>query len=254
MKAKIRIENTTISVDLSEPIDISIPLKSSSSNPIAWNLGLPRIEPVQIDDWIGKVSEGASVNFNTITFNPHAHGTHTECVGHITAEFHSVNDLLKRYIFLAEVISVTPKRIGEDVIITKDEIMDQLKGRSPEALIVRTIPNDETKRSNDYTNTNWPYLEESAAKYIRDLGVDHLLIDTPSVDKESDEGRLLAHKAFWNYPDAPRLNSTITELIYVPDQVKDDRYLLSLQIASFHNDACPSKPVLYKLDDNNTEF
>jgi hypothetical protein len=44
-----------------------------------------------------------------------------------------------------------------------------------------------------------------------------------------------------------RLDCTITELIYVPDTVLDGCFLLNLQIASFENDASPSKPVLYAL-------
>ncbi|MNE18352.1 hypothetical protein D3C80_1113840 [compost metagenome] len=74
----------------------------------------------------------------------------------------------------------------------------------------------------------------------------------PSVDKEHDEGKLLAHKAFWNVedvdnlnPDA-RVNCTITEMIFVADEVQDGSYLLNLQIASFENDASPSKPILYR--------
>jgi hypothetical protein len=43
-----------------------------------------------------------------------------------------------------------------------------------------------------------------------------------------------------------RLEATITEMIYVPDNV-DGSYLLNLQIASFENDASPSKPVLYSV-------
>jgi hypothetical protein len=36
-------------------------------------------------DFIGKgLLQGSSTNFNNIYFNPHGHGTHTECVGHIT--------------------------------------------------------------------------------------------------------------------------------------------------------------------------
>ena len=72
----------------------------------------------------------------------------------------------------------------------------------------------------------------------------------PSVDKEQDEGKLLAHKAFWNVKDVnnlnddARLNCTITELIYVPNEITDGTYLLNLQIASFENDASPSKPIL----------
>jgi hypothetical protein len=43
-----------------------------------------------------------------------------------------------------------------------------------------------------------------------------------------------------------RLEATITEMIYVPDNVADGSYLLNLQIA-FENDASPSKPVLYSV-------
>ena len=107
MKATIEINNTQYSIDLSDPLDISIPLTATEENPLAWYLDPPRIEPVRSGDWVGKVSEGGSVNFNTIEFNPHAHGTHTECVGHITPEFHSVNEALDRFLFLAEVISIT---------------------------------------------------------------------------------------------------------------------------------------------------
>jgi hypothetical protein len=77
----------------------------------------------------------------------------------------------------------------------------------------------------------------------------------PSVDKEHDEGQLLAHKAFWNVKDInnlnaeARLNATITELIFIADEVKDGGYLLNLQIASFENDASPSKPILYPINE-----
>jgi len=91
-------------------------------------------------------------------------------------------------------------------------------------------------------------LEEGAAKYIRECGIKHLLIDLPSVDKEKDEGKLLAHKAFWDFPKNLRRDATITELIYVPNKIEDGFYILNLQIASFENDASPSKPILYKID------
>ena len=73
------------------------------------------------------------------------------------------------------------------------------------------------------------------------------------MDKEKDEGKLLSHKAFWNVTDVNNLNAdarlhcTITEMIYVADEVKDGSYLLNLQIASFENDASPSKPILYTI-------
>lgn len=231
---------------MSKPLDISIPLEATKNNPLAWYLDAPKIEPVKLDNWVAKVSEGASVNFNNVYFNPHAHGTHTECVGHISEKFYSVNEVLKEFFFLSEVISVIPETLGKDEVITGIQIKSLLAGKRPEALIIRTLPNSSSKRSRKYSHTNWPYLTEDAAQYMHDLGIKHLLIDLPSVDKEKDEGALLAHKAFWNYPKEPRLDATITEFIYVPNKIKDGSYLLNLQIASFVNDATPSKPILYK--------
>ncbi|WP_116789649.1 cyclase family protein [Flavobacterium psychrotrophum] len=253
MLATIDHKEKSYKVDFSKPIDISIPLTGDSQNPIAWYLEHPIIRPVAIDNWVGKVSEGASTNFNNIAFNPHAHGTHTECLGHITNDFYSINKTLVKFFFMAELISVTPEVQGDDNVITKAQIENKLNGKTPEALVIRTLPNKADKQHKNYSHTNPPYLEAAAADYIRECGIDHLLIDLPSVDREEDEGRLGAHKAFWNITDVQGLNAdarrhaTITEMIFVPDAVLDGTYLLNIQIASFENDASPSKPVLYRL-------
>jgi hypothetical protein len=42
--------------------------------------------------------------------------------------------------------------------------------------------------------------------------------------------------------------NTITEMIYVPNEVEDGQYVLDLQIPNFVADAAPSRPVLYKLE------
>ncbi|MEY2922497.1 MAG: Kynurenine formamidase [Bacteroidota bacterium] len=253
MKTTIIHKNLTFEIDLSKPIDISIPLTNTDANPIAWYIEKPEIEPVKFGDWIGKVSEGSSTNFNNIFFNPHGHGTHTECLGHITREFYSINQCLKQFFFTAELISVTPERVGEDSIISKSQIENALNGKLPEAIVIRTLPNLESKKNQNYSKTNPPYLAEEAAIFIREIGIEQLLIDLPSVDREEDEGKLLAHKAFWNVKNVTnlnadaRLNCTITELIYIDDSVRDGSYFLNLQIASFENDASPSKPILYSL-------
>lgn len=254
MKAILTSKDQTFKIDFSKPIDISITLTNTDENPIAWYIEKPEIEPVRFGDWIGKVSEGSSsTNFNNIFFNPHGHGTHTECLGHITKEFYSINDTLKTFFFTAELVSVIPEIQDEDLVITKDQIEKALQGKSPEAIVIRTLPNLNEKLSKKYSNTNPPYLDENVAIFLRESGVKHLLIDLPSVDKEKDEGKLLAHKAFWNVKNVDilnedaRLDATITELIYANDEVLDGSYLLNLQIASFENDASPSKPVLYEI-------
>ncbi len=254
MIAKIQHNGNVIEVDFSKPLDISLILSNTDENPIAWYIDKPVIEPVRFGEWIGQVSKGASTNFNNVFFNPHGHGTHTECVGHITRQQYSINDSLKTFFFIAEVISVLPEKKGDDSVITRSQIKSALAGKSPEAIVIRTLPNNMSKKSMKYSDTNPPYLEESAAIFLRDHGVKHLLIDLPSVDREQDGGRLLSHKAFWNVTDVnelnsdARLDSTITEMIFVPDTVVDGSYLLNLQIASFKNDAAPSKPVLYRIN------
>lgn len=247
MIAEIETKNGVIKVDLSKPIDLSIPMNGNEEMASAWSVQQTKIEPVIMGDWIGSVGAGASVNFNNISFNPHGNGTHTECIGHITKEFYSINQNLKQYFFTARIITVTPVSQNDDLIIDINQIEKALGAGLPEAIIIRTMPNPESKKHYNYSNSNPPYLSEAAALFIREKGIQHLLIDLPSVDKEKDEGRLLAHKAFWDLNGTPRMNATITEFIYVPDQIKDGDYLLNLQFAAFENDASPSRPVVFEI-------
>lgn len=247
MITTIQKGHRTLKIDLSKPIDISIPLSASKQNVNAWYLDEPKIEPVTIDDWVGSVAEGASVNFNSIWFNPHAHGTHTECAGHITKKVYSINKQLKQFFFLAEVITVPPQLIDGDFVISKKQLQYAIGNKKREAIVIRTIPNTKEKLSKQYSHSNPPFLLEEAATYLKEKDIKHLLIDLPSVDKESDEGKLLAHNAFWNTSGKLRLDTTITEFIFVPNKVDDGMYMLNLQIAPFENDASPSKPILYKL-------
>lgn len=245
MKAKIK--NNFI--DLSKPLDISIPLRGDVSNVNAWYVGHPKIEPHREGDFIGKVSEGSSTNFNDIWFNPHAHGTHTESVGHITKEFYSVNQHLKKYFFKAEVITLAPEKYQNDFVISRKQLQYALGNKKRDALVIRTLPNTTEKISRQYSNSNPPYLLEQAAEYLVQKEIEHLLIDLPSIDKEKDGGALLAHNAFWNTKGVMRKQATITEFIFVPNTIKDGTYFLNLQVAPFENDASPSRPVLYKIED-----
>lgn len=247
MVATIHYNSKNYKIDLSKPLDISIPLRASKSNVNAWYIDEPKIEPVEFDGEAVSVKEGACVNFNSIHFNPHAHGTHTECAGHITEKVHSINQNLKQFFFLAEVITVAPEKLNDDFVISKKQIQFALGNKKRDAVVLRSIPNTLDKLSNQYSYTNWPYLLEEAAIYLRKKDIKHLLIDLPSVDKERDECQLLSHNAFWNTSGKLRLDATITEFIYVPNMVKDGTYFLNLQIAPFENDASPSKPILYQI-------
>jgi len=247
MKVTIEYNSRKIEVDISNPIDISIPIDPSKENVNAWYIHDPEIQPEVIDGHEVSVAKGAVVNFNGIKFNPHSHITHTECVGHITEDVHSINKNLKYFIFLAEVVTIAPLFHNGDFIIGVKQLRRALRNKKRDAIVIRTLPNLEEKKSMRYSNTNPTYLSEKAAIYLKEKGIKHLLIDLPSVDKEKDDGKLLSHNAFWNTDGELRMDATITEFIYVPNEVEDGEYLLNLMIAPFENDATPSKPVLYEI-------
>lgn len=249
MLATIYYRSKKLTINLTRPLDISLPLRGDSLNPTAWYMGPPSITPHKEGEFTAAVREGGSVNFNNIYFNPHAHGTHTECVGHITKEVHSINTHLKQYFFFAEVITVAPEKSGDDFVISDKQLRYALRNKKRDAVVIRTLPNTNQKCSQQYSNTNPPYLLKSAAAYLVEKGIQHLLIDLPSVDKEKDNGELLAHRAFWYTEGKIRHGATITELVYVRNSIKDGPYVLDLQVAPFENDASPSRPVLYQIEE-----
>lgn len=241
-------------IDTSKGFDISIPLEGNDQNPRAWYVDPPIIEPVRNENFIGSVQEGGAVNFRNIFFNPHGHGTHTECLGHITEEVYSINQHLKESFFTAKLITLEPtavingETIEEDLILIPSQFETILREVETQALIIRTSPNDESKKHLDYSATNPAYLDVNVNHILNKAKVEHLLIDLPSVDRESDGGKLVFHHAFWGVPDNPQFHKTITELIFVPDNVPDGDYILNLQTAPFENDATPSRPVLFQIE------
>lgn len=239
----------TYQADLSQPIDISIPLRFNQlDNPNAWYCPMPEEEPQRYDKWIIAVSEGASVNSFGLRLFPHGNGTHTEGVGHISLRNNSntIHQVLTTFHSMARLISVYPTRTESgDRIIFKEQIKESFDESDAKTLIIRTLPNDNIKKSISWSGINPPYVDAEAMAYIVECGVRHLLIDTPSVDREDDGGKVMAHRIFWKGKRAA--DCTITEMIYVADHIKDGLYLLNLQIPSFESDAAPSKPVLYFL-------
>lgn len=246
MFATFYFQGNELSFDLSTPIDISIPLAEGMNSVNAFYAPFLTTDAVKAGNFTGDVAKGGPVNFKNVHLNPHGNGTHTECFGHISPTAETLNSHLKTFFFIATLVSIYPQQQPNgDRVITAAQMEEALWGIQTQALIVRTLPNDEQKQRFHYSGTNPPYLHHDAAKLIAGRNIEHLLLDLPSVDREEDGGLLLAHHAFWQYPGQTRVKSTITEMIYVPDEVKDGIYLLNLMITSLELDASPSKPVLY---------
>jgi kynurenine formamidase len=246
---KIRIDNRNFQVDFNNPMDISIPLQSGVNNPSCYFSDPPEFNPVINQNFIGSVARGGPCNHRKITITPHGNGTHTECYGHLSPDPEiTINKCLTSFHFQAMLVSVRPRGTDQgDQVILWNDVEKLTGGNFSEALIIRTLPNSPSKLTRQYSGTNPPYLEDGFGKALADREVSHLLVDLPSIDKENDDGKLMNHRGFWDYPAHPRKACTITELIFVPDSIADGTYLLNLQISGLESDACPSKPVLFNL-------
>lgn len=216
----------------------------------------------------GDTRRGGSCNAVTLHLTPHCNGTHTEGVGHLTRAREDIDALLSDTLVPAAIISIRPVPAAgtrerarhaleaDDQTVTAAALDEALAGVPPvPGLIVRTWPNDPDKRARRYEGPSpAPFFTLEAARFARERGVRHLLVDLPSLDRAHDEGHLGAHRAFWGMAegdDAPapdRRDCTITEMIYVDDGTADGLYLLNLQIAPLRSDASPSRVIVYPLE------
>ena len=265
MKAKFSFKTIDFEINFSEGNDISIPINFNGSQPNTYGVDGATSKAYQDGQFIGDTRKGGPCNFETYSFTPHCNGTHTECIGHITDERVSVLTSLNQEMIRSTLVSVTQKNTSEnytpnlnkeDLVITKEDLVLQLKDINPaflQGLIVRTLPNSESKKSRDYMKVAPAFFSIDAMEYIVSLGVDHLLVDTPSVDRLLDDGHLSAHNIFWETKgkefNPNTQNKTITEMIFVPSSLEDGAYLLNLQIPAFVSDAAPSRPIIYKINE-----
>lgn len=269
MIVTITLDKQRFDFDTSLVRDLSIPLEFNGSQPRVYGVNKAGSHAYEGDGFIGDTRMGGACNFEKLTLVPHCNGTHTECIGHITHKRFSVQEQLKDSLIPCTLISILPenamnsseeydppKEMG-DIFVSRNALERALKPVSKlflKALIIRTLPNDDTKLSRNYSVQKPPFLSLEAMNFLTELGVEHILVDLPSIDRAYDQGKLNTHRIFWNVkPESHEttahslLNKTITEMIYVADEIVDGSYLLNLQIAPFVSDAAPSRPLLYPL-------
>ncbi len=254
MKASLTFAGVTRHVDLSAATSLTIPVAANGRHPRFFVDQPVSFQPLTAGSFTGRVNAGASCNADRICFIPHCHGTHTEGAGHITTERQPVQAYQTGGMLTAALASVQPDLSpgGDASPVIEASELDWPDGI--DALIVRTLPNSQDKCIRDYSQAPpYPLLSHEAMTRICHAGIRHLLIDTPSVDA-ADNDRLPLHRRFWGMDEKPqsqvpesRLGCTITEMIFVPDQLDDGLYLLHLGVGALIGDAAPSSPVVFKL-------
>jgi arylformamidase len=270
LRARVQVDRGEVGIDLSRPIHIGLALDFATAQPRHFGAPAASTRPFAVPGFSGSVAQGASCNCNVLTLTPHCNGTHTECVGHLTTEPLDAYRVTPAGLVPALLTSIEPVAAARslestapspesgDLLITRralEESWPSVLPFEPRALVVRTLPNDADKVRRDYTNSTPPYLSSEAAQLLVDHGIEHLVVDLPSIDRAHDEGYLTTHRIFFGLPrgsrslhDALRPRSTVTEFAFIPNNIPDGPYLLQIQVPAIGGDAVPSRPLLFMLE------
>lgn len=285
MNVTIELKSTRYQVDMasSRSLAIAVNFNRSSQQPNHFGADLASANPMQAGEFIGDTKQGGSCNVNQLTINPHCNGTHTETIAHI-CDF-SINDHDEKHLensalTIAQVnlpalmpcalISITPNLAIEstetynpdfsaaDLIISSSALihaLDHYNDEQLQSLVIRTLPNDNSKRQQAYNNDNQPsFFSREAILYLNERGVEHIIVDIPSIDRLHDNGLMTCHHLFWQVEEGSHqitqhslINKTITEMAFIDDKISDGFYFINIQSPAFHNDAAPSRPVLFSV-------
>lgn len=271
LKSRYQV-NSDFSWSLAIPVDFGA-ADNKPKQPSHFGAAAATRRPMQANGFIGDTEQGGSCNVNELTINPHCNGTHTETIAHICdfdAELSVKIDAISPPPLMPCVVtSITPELVSDshtdeytpafcqgDEIISRAALEKALSAFDDEQLqcvVVRTLPNDKRKWSRVYDADHQPaFFSRDATLYLNERGVDHLVLDIPSLDRLHDDGLLSCHHLFWqviegSHQASPNslLHKTITEMAYVANEIDDGFYFINLQIPAFINDAAPSRPVLY---------
>lgn len=271
MRLTITLSEIHYNVRLDRPRSLAIALHFNGDQPNFFDAPPATATPFTTGAFSGDTARGASCNVQRLHLIPHCNGTHTESVAHIVHQSVPVFESLARTLspaFLLTVAAVAADRTTEhyrpakqpsDRLITRASLRTVLERRADaelEALILRTLPNDESKQYRNYdAGGGAPFFSVEAVDYLVERRVRHLLVDFPSIDRTHDEGRLTNHHLFWRLPEgthdltpAVQGDKTISEMLYIAHDIVDGLYLLDLQVPAFMSDAAPCRPVIYPLE------
>jgi arylformamidase len=246
-----------LEVDYSAATSLALELDFDHMHPRHFGAPPASSTAFRTDGFEGEVVLGASCNCRSITLIPHCNGTHTESVSHLTLQQEALHRIVPFAPIPAVLLTVPPRNARDttddtdpppqrgDWVLTRGDLLSAWEPHvsfAAKALLLRT--------SADAHTANPPYLSRQFMRELVARGIEHLVVDLPSVDRSQDEGRLTAHRIFFGLPpdstdrsQAIRPRCTITEFAHFPAQLRDGPCALQLQLPAFTGDAVPSRPV-----------
>ena len=258
MELSVRQDHKYYHIDLTSAVCLAIPYDYHGNQPNFYDAAPGKAAPFQQHNFIGKVINNNGCDVMVINQNIHCTGTHTECAGHILEKDIYIHDVLSPEFIRTELISVTPRKWSEtnesyhcdvkndDEVITKRDLEEKLS-HSGDGLVLRTLPNTKEKLTQKYNKSNTPFFTMDAITFLNDLGIKHLVIDIPSLDRTNDDGMLGNHHRY--FEEKPPFKKTITEFAFIPNSIKDGQYFMIIEIPAMQLDAAPSRPFLFKFEE-----
>jgi kynurenine formamidase len=248
-------------VDFASAVSLALELDFTAAQPRHFGAPPATSERFQVANFEGEVARGASCNCRRITLVPHCNGTHTESASHLTIAQRPLHEFLPAGPVPALLLTVRPTDAMQgdedtmplplpgDRLVTRAGLLAAWAPHSaaaPRALLLRT--------GTDWDDSEPPFLTRQLMQELVARGIEHLVIDLPSVDRLADEGRLTAHRIFFGLPagstdlaEAARASATITELAHFPERLRDGPCAVQIQIPAWSGDAVPSRPLYLPL-------
>jgi kynurenine formamidase len=203
---------------LGEPVSVSreVLFTPQTKTPNAFYLPAIGAKTVEFEgQFIGDVNRGGSCNVDVLSYVPHGI-THMETSAHILSKDSNppyVNDIPRRQLNgIVYLIDLTQPAEGSNPgavlgdkpgqTIPWEIIEKKLKSNTlPISMLALKTKGSLLPQDYDFSGKDFLAVSPEAAKGIHDYGIDCLLLDLPSIDPESDGGKLLAHRAFFGLPE-----------------------------------------------------
>ena len=206
-----------------EGMDLSIRNDFSGNAPIFYGSEQPKANALRSNDFIGDIKEGGSCNVPVVTLDIHCTGTHTESIAHVIDSEEKISDvcpygMIPAWLTSVELCEANDTNesyhcdIASNLLITKKELQKNIL-ESYSALIIRTLPNYDSKKTRDYDVKPAPFFTNDAIDHIRFF----------------------------------KQGKTISELLFIPNDLKDGFGFLQIQIPNWGLDAAPSRPIFYSI-------
>lgn len=180
-----------------------------------------------------------------IIFTPHANCTHLETARHVSPDGQTPMEVQMELANTPLLTCLVLNAIIQDNSIHSYEPVNN-NGKQIHAILLKTgwLADKFTAGQFDLNGSNPPSIAVELIDFLFDTFPDLkiLMADLPTIDPESDGGRLLAHRRFF-----ARHGLGIVEMVNTGSNVIPGLYLLSLNMCIFESDASPCSPFIYPL-------